>query len=61
MTHVGVDDDNWFTLVDHCITVPDAEADRGAIDIVDWAEAIVDGVRESRRQTACRRATSAAE
>jgi mannosyl-3-phosphoglycerate phosphatase len=61
VTHLGVDDHIFLALVDHCITVPDDEGDRGAIDIADWAEAVVDVVQESRRQTTCRRATSAAE
>ena len=50
VTHVGVDDVNLLAIVDHSITVPDDEADRGAIDIVDWAEAIVDVAQQSRRR-----------
>jgi mannosyl-3-phosphoglycerate phosphatase len=61
VTHVGVDDDNLSALVDHCITVPDDEAERDAIDIVDWAKAIVDVVGEFHGATTCRRATSAAD
>lgn len=61
VTHVGVDYDNLSSLVDHCITVPDDEAERGTFDVVDWAEVIVDVVGECRGATTRRPAISAVE
>ena len=60
VTHGGVEDDTLSGLVDHCITVPDDDAERGAINIANWAETIVDVVRECRGATTSRSATSAA-
>lgn len=47
VTH-SAQDDNLLGLVDHAIMAPDDDSDSGAIDVVDWAEAIVDAVRHLR-------------
>lgn len=41
-------DDNLLRLVDHAIMAPDEAAGEQAITVVDWAEAIVDRVKELR-------------
>jgi mannosyl-3-phosphoglycerate phosphatase len=43
-------DDHLFKLVDYTIMVADDDATEAAITVVDWAEAIVDRVKELRRK-----------
>jgi mannosyl-3-phosphoglycerate phosphatase len=54
LTTIGVvqtkPDDGLLRLVDHSILVVDADADEEAIGVLDWAEAIIDSVKELRER-----------
>jgi hypothetical protein len=50
-------DDNLLPRVNRRVSVVDDGATKGGIDVVSWAESIVDIVEELRRQTSSKLAT----
>lgn len=54
-------DDNLLRLVDHSILAADDDPDAEAINVIDWAEAIVDRVKELRGKRTTSRSVAATD